>query len=117
MAAVRISQSGFRKSGFRTFQLGIGPLFSLSRNTMSNSKTSNGNGLAELEKRLWAAADQLWANSPLRPSEYSSPVLGLIFLRFGDNAFTKVEAELKGKSSGRRTIDKTDFQARSERGV
>jgi len=69
MAAVRISQSGFRKSGFRTFQLGIGPLFSLSRNTMSNSKTSNGNGLAELEKRLWAAADQLWANSPLRPSD------------------------------------------------
>lgn len=41
----------------------------------------------------------------------------MIFLRFGDNAFTKVEAELKGKSSGRRTIGKTDFQARSERGV
>jgi hypothetical protein len=41
---------------------------------MNNSKASNGNGLAELEKRLWAAADQLWANSPLRPSEYSTPV-------------------------------------------
>ena len=47
---------------------------------MSNAK--NGNGLAELERRLWAAADQLWANSSLRPSEYSAPVLGLIFLRF-----------------------------------
>ena len=82
---------------------------------MSNAK--NGNDLAELERRLWAAADQLWANSSLRPSEYSAPVLGLIFLRFAENAFTKVEAELKGKSSGRRTIDKTDFQARSERGV
>ncbi|MEI8291964.1 MAG: class I SAM-dependent DNA methyltransferase [Verrucomicrobiota bacterium] len=80
---------------------------------MSNGKTSNGNGgLAELEKRLWAAADQLWANSPLRPSEYSTPVLGLIFLRFADNAFTKVEAELKGKATGRRTIGKTDYQAR-----
>jgi len=79
---------------------------------MSNGKTSNGNGLAELEKRLWAAADQLWANSPLRPSEYSIPVLGLIFLRFADNAFIKVEAELKGKSTGRRTIGKTDYQAR-----
>jgi type I restriction enzyme M protein len=76
------------------------------------SKAANGNGLAELEKRLWAAADQLWANSPLRPSEYSSPVLGLIFLRFADNAFTKAEAELKGKSTGRRTIGKTDFQAK-----
>ncbi len=77
-----------------------------------NNKTSNGNGLAELERRLWSAADQLWANSPLRPSEYSTPVLGLIFLRFADSAFTKVEAELKGKSTGRRTIGKTDYQAK-----
>jgi len=71
---------------------------------MANTKNGNGNGLAELERRLWAAADQLWANSSLRPSEYSAPVLGLIFLRFADNTFTQVEAELKGKSSGRRTI-------------
>lgn len=77
-----------------------------------NNKTSNGNGLAELERRLWSAADQLWANSPLRPSEYSTPVLGLIFLRFADSAFTKVEADLKGKSTGRRTIGKTDYQAK-----
>ena len=77
---------------------------------MANDK--NGNGLAELERRLWAAADQLWANSPLRPSEYSTPVLGLIFLRFADNAFTKAEAELKGKATGRRTIGKMDYQAK-----
>src|SRR6266576_3334917 len=77
---------------------------------MTNGR--NGNGLAELERRLWAAADQLWANSPLRPSEYSTPVLGLIFLRFSDNAFTSLEAELKGKSTGRRTIGKTDYQAK-----
>ena len=76
---------------------------------MSNAK--NGNDLAELERRLWAAADQLWANSSLRPSEYSAPVLGLIFLRFVDNSFTKVEAELKGKATGRRTIGKLDYQA------
>jgi len=77
---------------------------------MRNEKNSN--HLIELEKRLWAAADQLWANSSLRPSEYSAPVLGLIFLKFADNAFTKVETELKGSSSGRRTIGKTDYQAR-----
>lgn len=47
---------------------------------MGNDK--NGNGMAELEKRLWAAVDQLWATSPLRPSEYSAPVLWLNFLRF-----------------------------------
>ena len=78
--------------------------------TMNNGR--NGNHLAELERRLWAAADQLWANSSLRPSEYSAPVLGLIFLRFVDNSFTKVEAELKGKATGRRTVGKLDYQAK-----
>jgi type I restriction enzyme M protein len=77
---------------------------------MANEKKNN--QYVELEKRLWAAADQLWANSSLRPSEYSAPVLGLIFLKFADNAFTKIETELKGKSSGRRTIGKTDYQSR-----
>jgi type I restriction-modification system DNA methylase subunit len=40
----------------------------------------------EIEKRLWAAADQLWANASLRPSEFSGPVLGLIFLRYAENS-------------------------------
>ena len=34
-----------------------------------------------LENRLWAAADQLRANSGLTSAQYSTPVLGLIFLR------------------------------------
>ena len=34
----------------------------------------------DLEKRLWDAADELRANSKLKSSEYSVPVLGLIFL-------------------------------------
>ncbi len=37
-----------------------------------------------LEKRLWDAADQFRANSGLKSQEYSSPVLGLIFLRFAE---------------------------------
>jgi hypothetical protein len=37
-----------------------------------------------LEKRLWAAADQLRANSGLTSAQYSTPVLGLIFLRFAE---------------------------------
>lgn len=44
--------------------------------------------LAELEKRLWDAADELRANSALKASEYGTPVLGLIFLRFADAKFT-----------------------------
>ena len=39
---------------------------------------------ATLEKRLWDAADQFRANSGLKSQEYSSPVLGLIFLRFAE---------------------------------
>jgi hypothetical protein len=38
--------------------------------------------IVDVEKRLWAAADQLWANTGLKPSEFSTPVLGLIFLRY-----------------------------------
>ena len=45
--------------------------------------------LAELEKRLWDAADELRANSGLRASEYGTPVLGLIFLRFADAKFDR----------------------------
>ncbi len=33
-----------------------------------------------IEKRLWIAADELRADSKLKASEYSLPVLGLIFL-------------------------------------
>jgi type I restriction enzyme M protein len=35
--------------------------------------------LAEIEARLWDAADNLRANSGLSSHEYSTPVLGLIF--------------------------------------
>jgi type I restriction enzyme M protein len=49
----------------------------------------------DIEKRLWAAADQLWANSNLRPSEFSTPVLGLIFLRYADHKFAQAEAALE----------------------
>lgn len=66
----------------------------------------------EIEKRLWDAADELRANSKLKSSEYSVPVLGLIFLRCADQKFIEAERELAGKSSGRRTIGKADYQAR-----
>ena len=49
----------------------------------------------EIEKRLWDAADELRANSKLKSSEYSVPVLGLIFLRYADAKFAKAEAEIK----------------------
>jgi type I restriction enzyme M protein len=43
--------------------------------------------LKQLEDDLWEAADQLRANSKLTASEYSMPVLGLIFLRHATTRF------------------------------
>lgn len=65
----------------------------------------------ELEKRLWAAADQLRANSSLTAQEYSRPVLGLIFLKYADHRFLEADKELSREEvSGRRTIGKLDYQ-------
>jgi type I restriction enzyme M protein len=64
----------------------------------------------DLEKRLWDAADELRANSKLKSSEYSVPVLGLIFLRYADHKFTEAEKRMP-TSSGRRKIGKADYQA------
>jgi type I restriction enzyme M protein len=50
--------------------------------------------LKQLEKDLWSAADNLRANSGLKPSAYSTPVLGLIFLKFADNNYRRHEAEI-----------------------
>lgn len=65
----------------------------------------------DLEKRLWDAADELRANSKLKSSEYSIPVLGLIFLRYADHKFAEAEKKMPQQSSGRRKIGKTDYQA------
>jgi type I restriction enzyme M protein len=64
----------------------------------------------DLEKRLWDAADELRANSKLKSSEYSVPVLGLIFLRYADHKFREADRKMPA-SSGRRKIGKADYQA------
>ncbi len=68
--------------------------------------------LSDLQSKLWEAADQLRANSGLRASEYSTPVLGLIFLRYADLRFAAAREELEGKGSGRRKIGPPDYHAR-----
>ena len=66
----------------------------------------------DLEKRLWGAADEFRANSKLKSSEYSVPVLGLIFLRYADHKFTQAKAKFTSQGTGRRTIGKADYQAK-----
>lgn len=68
--------------------------------------------LKQLQTSLWDAADSLRANSGLRSSEYSTPVLGLIFLRYADLRFAAAHKALEGKGSGRRKIGPLDYHAR-----
>jgi len=53
--------------------------------------------LKELEYNLWKAADKLRADSGLKASEYSTPILGLIFLRFASIRYNKVKAAIKAE--------------------
>lgn len=74
-----------------------------------------GKQLRKLEAELWRAADQLRANSKLTASEYSMPVLGLIFLRHAHNRFQKVKIEVEKNlpvhpQRGRRPLTKQDFE-------
>ncbi|RYE58574.1 MAG: SAM-dependent DNA methyltransferase [Sphingobacteriales bacterium] len=74
-----------------------------------------GKQLRKLEAELWRAADQLRANSKLTASEYSMPVLGLIFLRHAYNRFKKVKIEVEKTlpshpQRGKRPLTKKDFE-------
>lgn len=51
--------------------------------------------IKDLEKRLWDTADELRANTGLKASEYSTPILGLIFLKFADSKYASFEEEIK----------------------
>jgi type I restriction enzyme M protein len=53
--------------------------------------------LKKLEDTLWQTADTLRANSDLKQSEYSTPVLGIIFLKFADNKYCLYENEIKAE--------------------
>lgn len=67
--------------------------------------------LVAVEHSLWAAADQLWANTGLSPADFSTPVLGLIFLRYADERFAAKQAELTEKGLKPDDLDPDDYQA------
>ena len=71
--------------------------------------------LKEFKNKLWNTADALRANTGLKYNEFSTPVLGLIFLRFADYRFQKAKPDiekLKNKSSRRGFDEKTAYEAR-----
>ncbi|WP_199227578.1 N-6 DNA methylase [Limnohabitans sp. T6-5] len=69
--------------------------------------------IAQIETSLWEAADQLRANSNLTATEYSMPVLGVIFLRHATNryqtALQAIEAAQAAGTSPKRPLVKGDF--------
>lgn len=67
--------------------------------------------LNDLESRLWAAANALWANTGLSPAQFSTPVLGLIFLRYAERRFHEVESVLLRKGMAAGEIEPFDYKA------
>jgi type I restriction enzyme M protein len=68
--------------------------------------------LQDFSRTLFAAADQLWTNSTLRPDQYAQPVLALIALRQMEAKFEAVHAELAPKYRGRLKPAPADYQAK-----
>ncbi len=72
--------------------------------------------IEQLETDLWAAADNLRANSKLTSSEYCMPVLGVIFLRHATNRFDaaakQIAAEQAAGKMPKRALVKGDFLKR-----
>ena len=72
--------------------------------------------LKDLEDTLWKAADKLRADSDLKASEYSTPILGLIFLRFASIRFNQIipeiEATLLAQKDGRNQDTEIDIAIR-----
>ncbi|MGE3729358.1 MAG: N-6 DNA methylase [Lysobacterales bacterium] len=72
--------------------------------------------IEKLETDLWAAADNLRANSKLTSSDYFMPVLGVIFLRHAANRFDaahrQIEADQASGKMPKRKVIPADYIAR-----
>ena len=72
--------------------------------------------IEKLEADLWAAADNLRANSKLNSSDYFMPVLGVIFLRHASNRFEaahrQIDADQASGKMPKRKVLPADYIAR-----
>lgn len=69
--------------------------------------------LAKVRATLWAAADELRANSKLTPGQYRDPVLGLVFLAYAENRFESVRSEVEAKATARNPATTADYKAKA----
>ena len=58
--------------------------------------------IQELERKLWKTADDLRQGAGIKASQYAQPIFGLIFLRFADNKYRKIEAEVVAEYNKRK---------------
>jgi len=66
---------------------------------------------SSIEKKLWDTACDLWVNAKLKPSEYATPVLGLIFLRYAEFRFDRAAEKIEiSNQNSRRQPGKADYQ-------
>lgn len=65
----------------------------------------------DLSARLLKAANQLWTNTTLRPSQYAQPVLALVALRQMEAKFDAVHAEHFANATGRMKAEPSDYHA------
>ena len=71
----------------------------------------------QLQEKLWAAAEQLRANGGLKLNEISEPILGLIFLKFADVRFKKMQNSIviertAPKEGRKRPVTADDYKAK-----
>ena len=81
------------------------PISRVSQNAFEN--------FGQVEDDLWAAADNLRANSKLTSSEYCMPVLGVIFLRHATNRYDAARLQIAEEQAAgkmpKRPLVKQDF--------
>lgn len=58
--------------------------------------------ILDLERKLWKTADDLRQGAGIKASQYAQPIFGLIFLRFADNKYRKIEAEIVAEYNKRK---------------
>jgi len=73
--------------------------------------------MTAIEKRLWASADNLHANSNYASNEYFMPVMGLIFLRHAYSHYLmvkdQIEASMPTRAGKTKPLTKGDFSRKS----
>ena len=70
--------------------------------------------IVNFANKLWESADMLRDNSELKSTEYSEPVLGLIFLKFANEKFDLIDEQIKSDKTldPRVQISENDYKKR-----